>query len=193
MRQPVETRIFVFMGLVASGKSTLAMAWAEKYGMEYFNSDVVRKELAGVESGVDSRKGLGTGIYTEELTAKTYAALLERAGAALGRGRAAVLDASYVKSRERGRVREFARIHGVPVCFIHCFCSDEITGRRLDERARDPLAVSDGNREVYQHQLRVFEAPDELSGNELLELDTDRRVSDLVAIVEGWLKKGSAG
>ena len=38
----------LFFGLIASGKSTLAKAWAEQKNIPYYNSDVVRKELAGL-------------------------------------------------------------------------------------------------------------------------------------------------
>jgi len=40
---------YVFFGMVATGKSYLAKAWAERLGGLYLNSDVVRKELAGLK------------------------------------------------------------------------------------------------------------------------------------------------
>ena len=42
--------ILVFFGMTASGKSTLAQACADRYGAPYYNTDRIRKELAGLEA-----------------------------------------------------------------------------------------------------------------------------------------------
>ena len=39
----------VFFGMTASGKSTLALAWAKRCQAPYYNTDRVRKELAGLQ------------------------------------------------------------------------------------------------------------------------------------------------
>ena len=43
--------------MIATGKSTLAAKWAARQGAPYFNSDRVRKELAGLpaKEGIDSQ------------------------------------------------------------------------------------------------------------------------------------------
>ena len=45
---PGANNIWVFFGLIATGKSTLAEKWAARHTMAHFNSDRLRKELAGI-------------------------------------------------------------------------------------------------------------------------------------------------
>ncbi|MFZ5775176.1 MAG: AAA family ATPase [Thermodesulfobacteriota bacterium] len=177
MRPP---ELFVFLGLIASGKSTLAQAWAEHRGIRYHNSDVVRKELAGIAPNAPRRESVDQGIYTAEFTARTYGALLSRAEAALTQAPGVVLDASYQRREDRDAVRGLASRLGARVYFILCLCPEDEMRRRMEARGRDPLAVSDGRWEIYLKQKERFEPPDELPPGELLTVSTDRPVDELV-------------
>lgn len=169
--------IYVFFGLIATGKSTLAQAWAERHGLAYCNSDVVRKELAGLAPNASQKEGVDQGIYTREFSRKTYDALLDRAAAAIGQGRGVILDASYQNREERGKVVALAKRLAVPVRFVLCDCSDVVKKTRLALRAQDPTAVSDGRWEIYLQQKERFEAPVELAPDQLVTLDTDLSIS----------------
>jgi hypothetical protein len=165
--------IYVFFGLIATGKSTLAQAWAERHGLAYANSDVVRKELAGLSPTASQKEGVDQGIYTREFSRKTYDALLARAEAAIGQGRGVILDASYQNREERGKVVALASRLKTPVRFVLCDCDDAVKKARLALRAQDPDAVSDGRWEIYLQQKARFEAPTELAADQLVTLDTD--------------------
>ena len=167
--------LFIFFGLIATGKSTVAQAWADRQGLRYYNSDVVRKELAGLAPQSHQRETADQGIYTGEFTAKTYAALLERAEQDLsqGRGRGVVLDASYQRKSDRDEVRMLAQRLGVRLYCILCVCPEEEMKRRMAQRALDPQAVSDGRWEIYLKQKERFEAPTELAPDQLITLSTD--------------------
>ena len=80
-RQP---EVWVFFGLIASGKSYLAEAWAARHSFVHLNSDRVRKELAGAAAANGRGAGADQGIYTPEFSRRTYDELL-----APGRGRTA--------------------------------------------------------------------------------------------------------
>jgi len=69
-------RVLVFFGMIATGKSYLAAAWAKRHGCSYYNSDRVRKELAGLVP--ESRQGVAVdqGIYSRDFSRKTYDRLL---------------------------------------------------------------------------------------------------------------------
>lgn len=164
--------LLVFMGLIASGKSTLARGLANKFFLPYYNTDVVRKELAG--KAPESRQGssLNEGIYSPAFTRLTYDALLEHARWELGRNQSVVLDGSYHKRSERERVVRCAAECGASFFFILCRCDEEETRRRLAVRARNPKAVSDGTWEIYQRQQESMEFPDELPAASLLVFDT---------------------
>lgn len=185
--------LFVFFGLIASGKSTLAEAFAEAKGLAAFNSDRVRKELAGVPATSRERTGCDQGIYTPAFSRRTYDELLARAGRELAAGRSAVLDASYQSRAERRQVLEFAVGTGASVVFILCQCSEAETRRRLERRSRDRDAVSDGRWEIFVVQRQRFEPPDELPAGTLLTVDTEQEAGALLKELEERLARtGSA-
>ena len=165
--------LFIFFGLIATGKSTVAQAWADRQDLRYYNSDVVRKELAGLSPQAKQRETADQGIYTSEFTARTYAALLARAEQVLLKGRGVVLDASYQRKTDRDRVRMLAQRLGVRLYCILCVCPEEEMKRRMAKRALDPQAVSDGRWEIYLKQKERFEPPTELSPDQLITLSTD--------------------
>lgn len=174
-------RIYVFFGLIASGKSTLAEGFAKQYDLPYYNTDRLRKALAGMDARRSGADGYGRGIYTGEFSQKTYQAMLDRARAEIRTGRTGVvLDGSYHSRKERNNVRRLAAEEGVAVVFIHCVCGEDETRRRLAERARDPRSVSDGRWDIFLVQKEVFQAPDELPGSELVTLNTEPPVAQLL-------------
>jgi len=180
--------LFIFFGLIATGKSTVAQAWAERQDLRYYNSDVVRKELAGLSPQDRQRETTDHGIYTSEFTAKTYGALLERAEHDLVQGQGVVLDASYQRQADRDQVRRLAQRLGVRLYCILCVCPEEEMKRRMAERALDPRAVSDGRWEIYLKQKERFEAPTELAPDQLITLSTDLPVEAVLEQLSAQLE-----
>ncbi len=179
--------LFAFMGLIASGKSTLARSFAESRGIAYYNSDIVRKKIAGLSSVTRAGDKFGQGIYSTEFTRKTYDALLDYAAAELGSGKPVVLDASYGKRQERIYASELAERFNAGCFFIFCRCDEETTMGRLARRAGDPDAVSDADYEIYEKQKIFFEYPYPSEQGEVIEIDTDAPVEELVSRLEAAL------
>lgn len=177
----------VFFGLIASGKSTLAESWADKEGYLYLNTDRVRKELAGFAVTERCADGLEQGIYTPEYTRRTYQAMLDRAEGRLRLNGNVVLDGSYSCREDRGNVLKYEDSNGVLVRFVHCFCSENETRRRLTLRAQDPLAVSDGRWDIYLQQKKRFEPPRELDAKHLLTINTEDDLGKLLSAIGRWL------
>jgi hypothetical protein len=180
--------IYVFFGLIASGKSTLAGNWAEQHGLAYYNSDVIRKELAGLPPTGRRPEAQERGIYTRDFSTKTYGVLLARAEAEVRAGRGVVLDGSYQRREERQRVRALARRHAFPVYFILCTCPEPVVRERLAQRALDPAAVSDGRWEIYLRQKEQFEPPSELEAGELVTLETRGTVAAVTSRLAAALR-----
>jgi predicted kinase len=98
-----------------------------------------------------------------------------------------VLDGSYTAEKERRRLRDLAAAQGAAIKFILCRCPDHIVKERLEIRAQDPEAVSDGRWEIYLRQKEGFSLPAELGGHELITLDTDAPVDTLLQnLSEDW-------
>ena len=180
-----QPTLYVFFGLIASGKSTLAELFAAEQGFPYYNTDRVRKELAGLAANARRPDGMGQGIYTPEFSEKTYQAMSDRAAQAFQQGAAGViLDGSYSKATDRHKVREMAASLGVRILFFLCACSEQETQRRLALRARDPEAVSDGRWEIFVQQRAKFEQPDELPPQQLIYINTEAEPQKLLDLLK---------
>ncbi|MBU1566050.1 MAG: AAA family ATPase [Proteobacteria bacterium] len=182
----VAKTVVVFFGLIASGKSYVAKAWAEKHSFPYNNTDVVRKQLAGRASCESHAETIDQGIYSPTFTRLTYDALLSFAEKALDEVSCVVLDGSYQAQAERERVRKRFE-HRARVVFIMCSCKEEIIKTRLAQRALDPAAVSDGNWDIYLRQKEVFEYPEELSVGQFRRLETNKAVGLLLSHLDDVL------
>ena len=173
--------IVVFFGMTASGKSTLGKAWADQCRAAYYNTDRVRKELAGLQASDKRPDGVGQGIYSPAFTEKTYQAMLDNASNDFSSGeRMVVLDGSYSRLDDRNQVRSVAAAMGVRCVFIFCTCPEDEVRRRLALRARDPEAVSDGRWEIYLHQRQSFELPAAGLENDCIQLNTNQSVERLL-------------
>lgn len=178
MQQP-ENLLVVFFGMIATGKSYLASAWASHYGLPCYNSDRVRKELVGITPETGQQEEVGKGIYTEEFSRRTYDALITHAEHHFQEDKQAcvVLDGSYQSIGERELLRSHFS-NRVRLVFIHCFCTADVVRERLRIRASDPAAVSDGNWEIYLSQQQRFHPVKE--SERVIELDTNAPVDELV-------------
>jgi predicted kinase len=185
-------QLYVFFGLIASGKSTLADAWAKVIGANYYNSDRLRKELAGLAVNAPQQESFNAGIYTTEFSSKTYDALLNHASTDLSFNRSVILDGSYQAKSERVRLQNLATEHRATVIFVLCRCPEELMKERMAQRAKDPEAVSDGRWEIYLQQKARFEAPDELSSNEIVTIDTNAPVEALLIQLGEMIEKINA-
>jgi len=175
-----EKRLFIFFGMIASGKSYLASRWANQHGYTYHNSDVVRKKLAGLTPEISRKEEVDQGIYTAEFSRKTYDELIRLVKADLtdGHYQGAVLDGSYQSRRERDLV--FSKLGNFRPLFFYCFCAETVLKERMELRAKDPKAVSDGRWEIYLKQKERFELPDELGADQLVRIDTDRPLDEML-------------
>lgn len=142
-------------GLPGSGKSRLAIDIAEKAGFERIVSDVVRKELAGLEPTNSARAGFGEGIYTPEWNTRTYAECLKRAREALFAGGRVIVDASFREEEKRAMFRELALSHGVPFAIMHRTAPEGVLKERLSRRGA--RSVSDADWEISREAARVWE------------------------------------
>lgn len=180
--------LIVFMGLTGSGKSYLAERWSTARGYPCFNSDQVRKELAGVAPGSRHHVPFNVGLYSPEMTSRTYGEMLNRATEVISRGESGVvLDASYGAEEQRHQVID-KMANQCTVYFVHCHCSEFVVKARFQLRAADFQAVSDGRWEIYQGQKKNFVVPEQVEGGSLLHLDTDDRAEALLARVDRFVE-----
>ena len=86
-------------GLPGTGKSSLALALAERAGFTVIRSDEVRKELAGRRNQGSAPVGFGEELYAPDWNERTYAECLRRAEDFVFEGRRVLIDASFREER----------------------------------------------------------------------------------------------
>lgn len=183
MRIKGRERVYVFFGLIASGKSLLASSWAKRHGFAYFNSDVERKRLAGMDPKERCFGPVAAGIYSQTYNRRTYDRLVACVRNELKKRKdtPVVLDGSYQSLNERNRI--VAELTSFSVFFIYCYCTESVTKSRLDRRRADPEAVSDGTLAIYYEQKKRFDEAEEI-GDQLFRLDTDAPLEQLIEILD---------
>lgn len=149
--------LIVFFGLMGTGKSTLARALSRKTGWRVVSTDRVRKQLARVKPTDRQWEPFGKGIYSRDLSAKTYRAMREEAEQLLKKGHPVILDGSYKKQEERRALLELARNLGADIRFVECLAPMTLIRQRLEARRQDPRAISDGRWELFRSQRADFD------------------------------------
>ena len=74
---PFPPAIIIVCGLAGSGKSTVARTVGARTGYQILNSDVVRKQLAGISLTTRSTEDYGKGLYSDSFNVLTYDCLLK--------------------------------------------------------------------------------------------------------------------
>jgi hypothetical protein len=177
--EPLKPFLVLVSGLTGSGKSTLARALAERLRLPVFNSDVVRKELAGASG--QQRVPFATGVYSDAMTEQTYRRMADLARQQVLTGQGAIVDATFTTRANREKFISLAKELKIPLLVIRCFASDETTQGRLALRLAQGTDISDGRWEIYQRQKETCEPMDEIPPGCRLDLDSEQNVEELAA------------
>ena len=169
--------VIVICGASATGKTRLALRVATVSGLAHLSSDVVRKELAGLEPGQRAPES----AYAQDMSVRTYRELGARAATVAG---GAIVDATFRRSAHRAA---FAESFSGEALFVECVAPAAVVAERAARREHDPDRVSDATAAIAARQLAEFEPLDEVPPRAHLTLRTDRPVEELLADVEAWL------
>jgi len=149
------SRLIVTIGFSGSGKSYLAKQLEKHLGYRVLRSDVIRKELAGLNPLHSAKTDFGKGIYSPEMTKRVYQTLVDRAKELIARGEKVILDATFLKRWQRELV-----LRNFPTAtFVQVIADEDTIKKRLTTRKNDP---SDADYSVYLKQKETFEPPTEL-------------------------------
>ncbi|KSZ58467.1 gluconate kinase [Rhodococcus pyridinivorans KG-16] len=149
-----RVRMVLVGGVSATGKTTLSRTVGAYLGADVLRSDVVRKELAGLQPTDRTGDGTDAGLYAPAHSEATYGELLRRAETALARGRSVVLDATWLSSGQRDAARKVADGAAVDVIEIECRADKGILLQRMVSRSKRGDDASDATPAVLERQLR---------------------------------------
>ena len=169
-------RLLVTSGVVGTGKSTTARATAARLGAVVVRTDAVRKHLAGIPVTARSGAAVDAGLYSPEMTERTYAEALRIARALLGVRWSAVIDGAFATAATRARARRLAHETGSPFTVLWCDAPDAVLAERLQRRGADPSEVSDAGADFLPTHRARYESPAGEPG--VVRIDTSRATPD---------------
>jgi len=164
------TILIITHGYSGSGKSTMAAQLAEKIGAFQIRSDIERKRLFGYRALVQTGSGIDDGLYTKEVSLKTYQHLKELAKAVLDAGFPVIIDAAFLKTGQREPFRQLAADCGVPFHIIAFQASDRELCKRIKQRQND---ASEATVAVLRHQQQSAQPLSEQEQSDAIAVNTE--------------------
>ncbi len=163
-------------GLSGSGKTHVTDELIGRLRALRARSDVERKRLHGLEVTARTASAIGAGLYDPSATRKTYAALGEIADRLLRNGQTALIDAAFLRRRERLEFRQIAAANGAGFAILHCHAAPSALRERIAARERARRDASEANLAVLESQLSSHEPLDRAERRSAITVDTGRRV-----------------
>jgi hypothetical protein len=152
--------LLITHGVSGSGKSRRTGQLLEILpGAIRIRADVERKRLFGLGPLDDSRSGLGEGLYTSEVNARTYQRLFELADQLLAAGHPVLVDATFMKRTHREPFRELAARHDVPFILLECGADADTLRERVAARQERGDDAAEADVAVLERQLQFVEPP----------------------------------
>ncbi|HSN52462.1 MAG TPA: AAA family ATPase [Woeseiaceae bacterium] len=175
--------LVIMHGLSGSGKTWLAERLMAALPAIRVRSDIERKRLFGLDEAADSDSGIGAGIYTPDASVETYERLFTLADSLLGAGHPVVLDAAFLKKKQRVSARSVASSLGVNSVLVCAEAPVDVLRSRIEARAKHKDEASEADLAVLEHQLEAAARVglDEAAIHVDTSADTD--VDDLVAAI----------
>lgn len=167
--------LIAMTGLSGAGKSSVARRLCRALGVPLYASDVVRKELAGINGPAPA--AWGEGVYRPAMTGATYDRLFDLAAEQLAAGSPVILDAAFLSRAQRDGAARVADAAGVPLVLVEAVCDEAEVAERLIARAARGDSPSDATLETYRRQREmVAETPAGIPEGALaVQIDTSGR------------------
>jgi hypothetical protein len=166
--------LVITCGLAGTGKSTVARNVARKLDAVTLSSDVVRKEMAGLDPREHVLEDFRAGLYSPTMTDRTYDAMFDAAREQLMAGRSVVLDATFLRREHRRAAASLARETGAQFACVEVLARDSAVRERLAGRLARGRDASDARWEIYVGQKRKLQRPTEVPKHRLITIDNTR-------------------
>jgi aminoglycoside phosphotransferase family enzyme/predicted kinase len=173
---PKEPLLIVTHGLSGSGKTTITDELIGRLPAIRARSDLERKRLHGFAASARTGSALGAGLYATDATRRTYAALADIADRLLRSGETALIDATFLRQRERLEFRQIAAVNSARFVILDCAAPAAELRRRVAARDRAGRDASEANVAVLEQQLRTHEPLDRAERRSAVTVDTSKAI-----------------
>lgn len=182
--------LVAFGGLVATGKSSLARALAERLAAVRIEADRVCSDLLQDPSRKQIHETQWSTSFAHGFEGEVYSELMRRARQHLVSGEAVVLDGCFARAHQRLAARRLARDCGLGFIFVECRVPLEVARLRL--LARDAEAEHPGWQAIYDELAERWEPVSELSPREHMVVRSDGAPETVLEPVLGSLNRQSS-
>ncbi|MEO0113917.1 MAG: AAA family ATPase [candidate division WOR-3 bacterium] len=149
-------KLIVMIGLPGVGKTHFAQTLAPKINAYHLRTDIIRKELSNLPLDQHHYTGYGKGIYTGDISARTYDEMFSRARRYLSYGKSCILDATFSMEASRQAAQKIGQEFNANFLMIECYCPKKMVLKRMRKRERS-FDFSDANPEVYEAMRKHFD------------------------------------
>jgi len=146
-------------GVSGSGKSFVARWLLQGGAWIRLRSDVERKRLAGLAPLQSSRSGLAADLYSSKATEQTYERLRELAAQVLDAGFPVIVDAAFLRTKQRAAFAGLAEAKGIPWVVVALGAPAQVLRERVERRLAHGTDPSEATVGVLEHQLRSAQPP----------------------------------
>lgn len=179
LRVTLSPTLFITCGTMGCGKSSLCQQISFELGIATYNSDVIRKQMAGIKPEASVNVSYLNGLYSKDYSYMTYRQLEQLAEVELASGRSVLIDASFGTFAERNAFAALAASHQADFVILYLHCDNKEQRLRLNKRSATGGSVSDGRTELLDNQISSFEVPDK-SENVIIKCDTSENSEQAV-------------
>jgi aminoglycoside phosphotransferase family enzyme/predicted kinase len=173
-----EPMVIIIMGRIGTGKSTVAGELSLALGCEYLDSDIVRKDLAGVDLTAHPDENTRNELYSDKMTDRTYEELARQSVKQAREFKSCVIDATFGSYKRRLALRNTLKSHRIRYRFIELTASDDAIKRRLFERQDSKNEVSDARLENFEMLNDNYHRPDARELTHHAIINTEQNLQD---------------
>lgn len=149
--------LIITHGLPGCGKTTLTQTLLETRKLIRLRSDVERKRLFGLSARQASGSGLNSGIYDAQAGERTYQRLLELARELLRHGQPLVVDAAFLKHKQRQAFYHLSRELEIPILIVAIHSQTELLRQRIRQRLQAGQDASEADLQVLELAIAGME------------------------------------
>ena len=182
--------LILMHGVSGSGKTTVSTEIVKAIGAIRVRSDVERKRLFEETLKPKNEDLHDPGLYHSDMTERTYDRLQDLARILLCAGFSVVVDATFLRQRQREAFRVLANEQTCAWFILDVFAPEAVLAERIERRSQEGRDVSDATVEIMERQQEIEESFTPAEQTHVLRVDSTDPQAIISGIKELKEKKG---